>query len=102
MKKQTGLLLLFVLLVSIIAAHNSFDINQPTNLKQTIKASLAIDTSCIDRSKINYRSCPQVYEPVCGCDGRTYWTSCHAEREGVISWKKGSCRQLVKVESNTP
>ena len=102
MKKQTTLLFLFVLLIGIITAHNSLHFDAEPNLKQQINASLLIDSTCIDRSKVNYQACPQVYQPVCGCDGRTYWTACHAQREGVISWAVGSCHEREKHQVRIP
>jgi hypothetical protein len=35
--------------------------------------------------------CTEQYEPVCGCDGRTYGNACHAQREGVRVAHQGEC-----------
>ena len=36
-------------------------------------------------------NCPKVFAPVCGNDGVTYDNACHAEREGVKTFKEGIC-----------
>ena len=48
---------------------------------------------CIDDSRVNDQvPCIEIYDPVCGCNDKTYPNSCYAEREGVIEWSKGVCK----------
>ena len=48
--------------------------------------------ACIDQTRIDpNRACIEVYDPVCGCDGKTYSNTCFAEIAGVTSYQKGEC-----------
>jgi hypothetical protein len=47
---------------------------------------------CIDESRIKPdQMCTAQYDPVCGCNGKTYGNACEANRAGVTSYTKGAC-----------
>ena len=54
------------------------------------KPAVEPTTGCVATSRQNV-VCVALFEPVCGCDGRTYSNSCEANAVGISRYTPGAC-----------
>lgn len=79
MKTKLSILSVFTLLMMSFQCENQNPVGE-------------VLTECFDPALVKKDvACPMVYDPVCGCDGKTYSNACVAGTSGVRSFTNGEC-----------
>lgn len=60
----------------------------------------AIPVDCEEVRPRREMQVPDIFIPVCGCDGRTYMNGTDAFAHGITSWKRGKCLPNVNIPIN--
>ncbi len=63
------------------------------NTCDSVCQTISLGDSCLDLTLINdTANCPNIIDPVCGCDGIEYQSACEAmNKYGVPNWTPGPC-----------
>jgi hypothetical protein len=59
-------------------------------LSNLVACKSSLSNECQEMAKENCM-CTKQYDPVCGCNQKTYGNSCEAECNGITNYTKGAC-----------
>jgi hypothetical protein len=80
--------MILLVLATMFACEKESLILEDETLKEENKGA-KID--CVEKPNVG-SGCTKEYNPVCGCNNKTYANPCIAESVGIMTYSKGACK----------
>lgn len=58
-----------------------------------VETNEAVAPACVEKPRDPNAVCYALYQPVCGCNRKTYANDCEARASGITTFTPGECKQ---------